>query len=381
MPDPICQPEIARQRSRADPRRDSGRVGVMLALVLGPVLLAVGCNEQKHYRMLSFFFDGVPVPEHMREELGLTEGGGAGRTRMLVEQTPVFYHEPYQTRECFGCHDRDQAFEAITTDSRSCQGCHESYFQILPGDWVHGPVAMGMCGHCHQPHKSEHQGLLTAAQPDICFQCHEQDLVKADVFHSRLEDLTCSRCHDPHAAGNRRLLADSRTFRRSTRTDSASKHPVWKHDECGKCHDENQSNVLQANVQRVCLECHEQVRDTSSGVALHGALVEGQCTMCHTAHQSTRPHLIHDTAEQICFTCHTFDQVQTPKHPPIVRGDCLACHTGHHSRREKLLRPGVYGPEPLIPDQPPVPIPRPTTPTRPDQADLAPEPAGQGGTP
>lgn len=304
-----------------------------------------GCNETKHYRTLSFFFDGVPVPEHLRGEVELHEDDP--RREMAPQPAEVIsyiYHAPYANRSCFGCHRRDQAFETAATDAALCQNCHDGYFKVEADDWVHGPIAVGECSYCHEPHRSVHEHLLTDQPRDLCFQCHDQQQVETEPFHAEHTDRDCGDCHDPHSAGNRRLLVDSRSYRRRARTGvvNVSAHPEWERTDCAMCHIAAESNRLVDNVDAQCLTCHGSLTEANDG-QLHTAVAEGHCTACHTPHKSQREHLVHSTAEQMCLTCHSLEEIQTPTHPTVTRVDCLLCHGGHRTERDMLLRPHVPG--------------------------------------
>ncbi len=320
------------------------RVMTWLSLAVLLSLAALwGCADaEQRYRTLSLFFDGVPLPEHLRDD---AEAAGRPGERSAVARTePVAYryHEPYARRNCEGCHDVRRGYELAATPDESCRNCHASHFDIEPGDWVHGPVAMHECSHCHEPHRSGYDGLLTESQPDLCFSCHEPQWFASDPFHAGLDELHCSNCHDPHAAGNPLLLVDARTFerRQQIRRVPVSQHPTFESEDCASCHVREQAHVLVEDVDAVCLSCHGEQVDPA-GAPLHQAVVEGKCTTCHTAHQSPRPDLMHPTAEQVCFSCHQPGEIRTPRHPRTTRVDCLTCHTGHRELRPGMLREGV----------------------------------------
>ena len=282
---------------RARPRRSVALCAV--ATVMASVFFA-GCNETKHYRTLSFFFDGVPVPEHLRGEGEMPEGGPRrGMGPPTGEVISYIYHAPYANRSCFGCHRRDQAFETAATDAALCQNCHDGYFKVEADDWVHGPIAVGECSYCHEPHRSVHEHLLTDQPRDLCFQCHDQQQVETEPFHA-------------------------------------------EHTDCAMCHIAAESNRLVDNVDAQCLTCHGSLTEANDG-QLHTAVAEGHCTACHTPHKSQREHLVHSTAEQMCLTCHSLEEIQTPTHPTVTRVDCLLCHGGHLTERDMLLRPHVPG--------------------------------------
>ncbi len=89
-----------------------------------------------------------------------------------------------------------------STVNDQCQQCHaETRGPFL---WEHAPVTED-CGHCHQPHGSNHKALLQARTPWLCQQCHiapfhpsnaESGLgVPPRGASSNMLGQDCSNCH------------------------------------------------------------------------------------------------------------------------------------------------------------------------------------------
>jgi predicted CXXCH cytochrome family protein len=339
-----------------------------LVAVTLTIVLHAGCSEPTRYHVLSFFFDGVPPPagfEHLGPQTVMDEWGeqvpiddpraqailqrqAQVQEQQVEAQKVFFYHAPYRDRECFGCHDREGDFQPPDKAGELCQRCHTEYFTAAKDDWIHGPTLLGECRRCHEPHKSEHDSLLTSKQPELCVDCHDPQYVEQDPYHAAVDHQQCSRCHDPHATGNRLLLVDSRTFSRRNMPllPASAGHAAWTRQDCNLCHSADQSNVLLENVNAVCTTCHMTLLQSASAQSTHEAVREGNCTTCHTPHRSTREHLIRPLAERVCYSCHKPEELQTPEHPNVTRADCLLCHGGHQTDRVKLLRPGVAMLEP-----------------------------------
>ena len=237
---------------------------VIPALVLFiAVLLYAGCSEVGRYRTLSFFFDGVPPPEGMESEEGQQVTGPWGikldpddplarkpRAEEEVSTGPVIVsvHAPYRDGRCFECHRPESGYESPVGDTGACQKCHASHVPMEASDWVHGPVAARDCFFCHEAHQSEYEALLTGAEPELCLRCHDKDEVFRATYHVDREQ-RCTTCHDAHRAGNRLLLADSRTYeKRKHAPAAASPHASWAKETCASCHDVEHSNVLVENV-------------------------------------------------------------------------------------------------------------------------------------
>lgn len=335
------------RRRPAPARIAEGLLSVGLLAGAALILVFLGCDQEKHYRTLSFFFDGVPSPGGSAPvRPGQAPGVDAANRADQPEdaQSEIFYHKPYSEGRCNGCHDRNIGNEAPAADATLCRKCHRLYDQFRADDWAHGPTALGLCGECHKAHESEHRGLLTAGQPELCYQCHDEASVRQRQPHTDMEDPRCSDCHDPHAAGNRLLLLDSRSYRRRRRGGFApleSPHDNWTSDQCKTCHRVQESNELVEGVEAKCLTCHEQVLEAPAGQTLHGAVSQGACIACHTPHRAAHPNLIRAGTERVCLECHDLAEISTPRHPRVVRGDCLICHAGHSAARAKLLRPNI----------------------------------------
>lgn len=77
--------------------------------------------------------------------------------------------------DCSGCHSTHGATSdlqfAQQTLNDTCFGCHAE--KRGPYLWEHAPVAED-CGNCHNPHGSNHPGMLTMRGPMLCQSCHSQ---------------------------------------------------------------------------------------------------------------------------------------------------------------------------------------------------------------
>jgi predicted CXXCH cytochrome family protein len=348
-----------------------------LLLAVGIVLLA-GCRTpEQRYRVLSFFFDGVPPPPGMvltPEQINpwdpalreMSDREAVTPTTGPAEEVTIrSIHAPYERRECAKCHGSAGSFRMSVTDIAPCASCHKGYDKPEAGDWVHGPLAVSQCNLCHVAHRSENFSLLKQPQPDLCFYCHDAQPLLERPYHVLAKDkqADCGDCHDPHMAGNRLLLVDGDTFRhrRFLAFKPQSTHQPYKEKKCDQCHILTESNRVRDDIEQACRSCHQELIDKQPASA-HEAVRQGKCVSCHHPHESPRPHLVRVTAEQMCYTCHKPADLQTPGHPPVTRADCLMCHNGHESEREHLLRPSP------IPPNVEAPAPAAPTVTEPDRA-------------
>jgi predicted CXXCH cytochrome family protein len=171
------------------------------------VLFLVSCNEIERHEVLTFFFDGVPPLEQER-----LAGEPLETTPAQLAQTaeaPVWYvHEA--RKDCSNCHSKRKQ-RGFSSDPRLiapipqlCYNCHTDF--TASAAFVHGPVAVGQCLYCHNPHKSQIKYLLSRPEPELCYQCHDINTIELIPAHLPKQLSACTDCHDPHASSNKALL-------------------------------------------------------------------------------------------------------------------------------------------------------------------------------
>jgi predicted CXXCH cytochrome family protein len=179
-------------------------MGVLL--VVASSMLWPGCTSdpQQRYRVLSFFFDGVPDPS-----LQATVDGGVVRGRLPGgEPMVVFSHKPFAEDKCDSCHTGGvnalfrQVPEAVSNNV--CLRCHQDTPSQYPV--MHGPVATVECLWCHAPHEANHKWLLREPAPDICLQCHTPELLSPNPPEHMMPRSDCLECHFGHGADQHGLL-------------------------------------------------------------------------------------------------------------------------------------------------------------------------------
>lgn len=70
-------------------------------------------------------------------------------------------------------------------------------------------------------------------------------------------------------------------------------------------------------------------------VSTHGPFEMGDCATCHVG-AAPRPGRLLKPASDLCLDCHEDFAAQVAKHPR-VKGNCTMCHSPHNSRKKKLL--------------------------------------------
>ena len=130
------------------------------------------------------------------------------RHKVLTFLSPWYIHEP--RNNCTVCHGtrKQRRFSAptrlIAGVPKLCYDCHTDYTISAP--FVHGPVAVGKCLICHNPHKSKTEHLLKEPEPEICYQCHIVKEIEIIPAHLTKLSYLCTDCHEAHASSIKYLL-------------------------------------------------------------------------------------------------------------------------------------------------------------------------------
>lgn len=168
-----------------------------------------GCEAHSRYRVLCFFFDGVPVPRGEVPCDGQSAAGvsGAAKTNVSTAEVARKYsqHGPYAAKMCEGCHQR-QTNQLLLPANDLCLYCH--VLSVMKRR-VHGPVASGSCSICHDAHGSGNEYLLVSNSLDFCLYCHQRQDVMRNAVHQDIENTGCTTCHDAHASNNDFLLRET----------------------------------------------------------------------------------------------------------------------------------------------------------------------------
>jgi predicted CXXCH cytochrome family protein len=176
-------------------------------VLLVTVALPYGCssgNPEVKYRILSFFFDGVPPPAGTGPE-GSAVGRKEDRKKDEPKKDIFMAHGPYAARLCNGCHIRGSN-KLLMPIKELCFMCHTL---DVSKKYVHGPLAAGGCAVCHAPHGSNYAFYLVSESRDFCFYCHDKKAVFASNVHQGVSE-ECTVCHDAHSSDTEYLLKVSK---------------------------------------------------------------------------------------------------------------------------------------------------------------------------
>ena len=164
-----------------------------------------GCDPVSRHKVVTTIFDGypsLPPPQQycaeyaekraaeVKEELS---GEKADKAAAGASQSQ---HLPYREKSCNDCHDKSKQNGLVAPRNELCFVCHADF---IKGSYVHGPVAIGDCLACHQPHSSGFAALLKTEKSAICFKCHREKRVTSGM-HEKVaaQHMVCVDCHDPH---------------------------------------------------------------------------------------------------------------------------------------------------------------------------------------
>jgi predicted CXXCH cytochrome family protein len=175
--------------------------------------------------------------------------GGAGNDHCFTCHTSMkttfanarSVHKPAQDA-CITCHNphsSEFAHELKQPVQQTCltSGCHDDVKQHMAVAPVKHAAMTDekSCSSCHNPHASPQQDHLLADRADkLCVTCHKemkQQLASSQFLHGPVRVGNCSACHDPHGVLFSGLLDISFPLTFYTRFD------VKKYDLCFTCHE------------------------------------------------------------------------------------------------------------------------------------------------
>lgn len=197
----------------------------------------------------------------------------------------------------------------IDVQNGLCMGCHSSDTGFGWHGNDHDINEVG-CADCHTSHVARDPVLMTSTQPDVCFECHQQQRTQSLKPYShpiRQGKMDCSGCHNTHGG------TSEWQFARQTLNDTCfdchaeKRGPyLWEHapvaEDCGNCHDPHGSNhpgMLAMRAPMLCQSCHSQAGHPSvpadgdglaSGPTPSQYMLGQNCMNCHTqSHGSNHP--------------------------------------------------------------------------------------------
>ncbi len=246
--------------------------------------------------------------------------GNEKRIKKVVNMSGAYKHKPAE-KSCVECHEAHTAsYSKLLKDDGKmnlCLDCHSRLEKHVDmKKWIdevkykHGAIndSKNKCLECHDPHSTNHKGILRKQQVKMCLSCHDKS-VKTDEdgyplmnmaehlkenpnWHKPIKDVKkeggCAACHNPHGSNHFSIL------RRSYTTDFYTDIKREKDFICFKCHKPEKFMTKLTSEDNVT-----KFRDGE--VSLHYLHVSNKkgraCRVCHDEHASKYPHLIRKYTE------------------------------------------------------------------------------------
>jgi predicted CXXCH cytochrome family protein len=244
---------------------------------------------------------------------------------------------------CVFCHEipADGGFSRLVKTSEPlCFKCHQK--DQFKGSFIHGPIAVGACITCHDPHGGNVPGMLRIVGPQMCLECHKD--MNARFTNARFRHksavTSCTDCHSPHMSEQPHMLKSAipglcgkchEKIVKDQQTARVKHSPVTEEPACMNCHDPHmaqEGRLLLADGLDICLKCHDKtVKDEKQEFAdiknllaanpyPHGPIQNRDCSGCHNPHSSPYSRLLTNQYPQVfyapffisnydlCFRCH-----------------------------------------------------------------------------
>lgn len=255
----------------------------IVLVVIGSLFVA--CTPQEKYEILSFFFDGVPLPLDESAIVNDSNYISNKPLKPIIKKAEYSTHKPYIERKCESCHIKGSMSRLRYSQPSLCYQCHEDFNVVYSS--LHGPVQAGYCTTCHNSHKTKNAYLLVENGQVLCLKCHSEVLTFESGIHSGIENANCIDCHNPHGGDNTAYLKNG-----------------------------------------TCINCHDGFSKMYNFV--HGPVASGNCSMCHESHTSSKESLLLRTGQELCTFCHEQTQIiNNEYHEGIDDIACIECHNAH----------------------------------------------------
>ena len=185
-------------------------LGILFGIICTLGLLN-GCDPLTVHKVTSTIFDGVPsmppAEEYCKDyhQQALVEEREAATKQNVTNKSVVgSFHPPYKEKKCNNCHDKSTDSGLIKPRNEVCFVCHPD---IAKKRYVHGPVSVGACLECHDPHTSAESSLLKVEKGKLCAVCHKEKRI-AEGLHNKVfaAGMLCTDCHDPHSGDAKYFL-------------------------------------------------------------------------------------------------------------------------------------------------------------------------------
>lgn len=223
--------------------------------------------------------------------LGLESQPSCASCHANLVERGRFQHSTTANRQCLGCHQQSANPWRIGMPAAPvknlCFGCHTGKKTWLDNKVTHGPLNLGGCTLCHDPHGQEHPRQLWAeGSLEICIACHGNmaQLVtsirerKIPFVHGVLTGPGCVACHDPHASDEIFVLKkpiNELCIGCHPGPGESGSHPVAGHPVAGP------REILRPGRELSCTSCHEPHGSFNRSLLIETHLGGHLCRECH----------------------------------------------------------------------------------------------------
>jgi predicted CXXCH cytochrome family protein len=275
-------------------------------------LIPEGTKFELHYRPLhgrvprnlkgiDFFHrdDKLPqscTPCHSLQKAPSLERFGLGGQESCVTchgkvlSKAAWQHTTQGKKQCLSCHEQSETPWRIGLPTGkiedTCLGCHTGKKGWFSRKSIHGPLVLGGCTLCHNPHGEANRYQLWAdGAVALCVACHSDKATllgkerSVPYVHGIIMGPGCVACHDPHAT--------------------------------------DQRFMLHKPTNQLCVGCHPAYAGVKRGhpVAMHPVSAPKErrrpgrdlnCASCHEPHGSSHKYLLigPSLGGQFCRECH-----------------------------------------------------------------------------
>ena len=247
---------------------------------------------------------------------------------------------PPAADDCTSCHDvvvgeTGTTIGLVASEPELCLACHDDKTAAAAGEYTapHAPV-MDSCLSCHQAHAATQEHLLSVAESEICFVCHEP--ADVDTGHQLpVSRSRCGSCHQPHGSQTAGMLVGSEV------------HPPFADGSCEGCHRRPRGTKLRLSIEgaKLCFACHSDFEKEVGRGSVHTPVSDGRCVECHQPHMANEEFLLRAPGSELCFSCHrdVEERVKGDGAHEAAAESCATCHDPHRSAEAFQLTAAMPG--------------------------------------
>lgn len=324
----------------------SGKSNIVRVRKSGLVIKPVILSEGDEYEYVHFV---LPL-ERGKNNFGIEPDGpqidllykpvqtGVGLKNALSQTVSLFHQEGSLPASCQDCHELIETGTLAPVglpNATSCADCHRNLAD--KGAWQHSTTLNQQCLACHQQSVEPLKiGFPNEDVQEFCFGCHagKKNWFSMQFVHGPMTIGGCTLCHDPHGENNRYQLIEEGALKLCLTCHGDKEglvaekavdrmpyvHGVIAGEGCVICHDPHatdQQFMLKKPINELCSGCHPGIAALTGGHPLPNHPVaaprerlrpgrELTCSSCHDPHGSTNPLMLIQSplAGRLCRECH-----------------------------------------------------------------------------